>query len=327
MESLPRLTVVMPVLDGQAVLPSSLEALVHSDLPRAEWELLIVDDGSADGPGFARNLAAEHAEAPVLVFIDADVCVHADTLGHILLRFEDAPELGALFGAYDDRPADPRFLSQYRNLLHRYVHLRGAGDAETFWAGCGAVRSDLFEALGGFDTEAFPRPQIEDIELGYRIRDAGYRILLDPTVAATHLKRWTFLGIVKTDLFDRGLPWMRLLLRSDRQATLNVGHAEKLKTALVGLALLIVAIGVVRASLLLTLTGLIPAAVVVAWNLHLLRWFARKRGWFFAARAIPMNLLYYVISGLAVVLACVEFGLYLGRRERGTSSTRIQGNH
>jgi hypothetical protein len=183
----------------------------------------------------------------VLLFVDADVVVHGDTLRRVLDAFDADAGLGALFGAYDDAPAHPSFLSQYRNLLHRYVHLRGAGQADTFWAGCGAVRTDAFVEVGGFDAARFPRPQIEDIELGYRLRDAGHRIEIRPEVQAKHLKRWTFAGMLRTDLLDRGVPWMGLLLERRSGAgdgrNLNVGRLEKLKTGLVGLGLLMAAIG------------------------------------------------------------------------------------
>jgi hypothetical protein len=83
-----------------------------------------------------------------------------------------------------------------------------------------------FLAIGGFDTVRFPRPQIEDIELGYRLRDAGGRIVLDPTVQGTHLKQWTFWRMLRTDVIDRGIPWMRLLLerRGRTRTSLNTGR-------------------------------------------------------------------------------------------------------
>ena len=57
-------------------------------------------------------------------------------------------------------------VSQYRNLLHHFVHQHGHAEASTFWAGCGAIRRAAFDAVGGFDAARFPRPSIEDIELG-----------------------------------------------------------------------------------------------------------------------------------------------------------------
>src|SRR5690606_37188404 len=90
-----------------------------------------------------------------------------------------------------------------------------------------------FTAAGGFDTLRFPRPQIEDIELGYRLRDRGGRILLDPAIEGTHLKRWHLWQMLRTDVRDRGIPWMRLLLerRGKTTGTLNTGLEEHFKVA------------------------------------------------------------------------------------------------
>jgi Glycosyl transferase family 2 len=323
-----KLSVLIPVLNGRELLPKSLGALLESNLAREEWEVVLVDDGSTDGtaewatsrvdrvvsvdggprgPGFARNIGAAEAKGDIIVLVDADVCVHPDALRRFRDHFDSSDDVGAVFGAYDDTPTSPDFLSQYRNLYHRYVHLQGAGDTETFWAGCGAVRRDLFTRLGGFDTVAYPRPQIEDIELGYRIRDAGYRIVLDPAIEGTHLKRWSFGKMVKTDLFDRGVPWMRLLLGDGpggrREATLNVGGSEKFKTVLVGLSCLLLGLAVVLLQPALAVVALGPLAVVALMTLPVYRWFAEQRGVGFAVRVVPLNILYYLISGIAVAIA------------------------
>jgi hypothetical protein len=60
----------------------------------------------------------------VLVFVDSDVVVSARSLGQIARRLESDPGLGAVFGAYDEHPADPGFLSQGRNLAHSFIHQR-----------------------------------------------------------------------------------------------------------------------------------------------------------------------------------------------------------
>jgi len=179
-----------------------------------------VQESPADaGPAAARNLAASRTDADVLVFVDSDVEVHADALGKISRHFERDPELAAVFGAYDDEPADRGLTSRYRNLLHHHVHAGGAGEAETFWAGLGAIRREAFEAAGGFDADRFPEPSVEDIELGMRLRRHGGRILLDPSIRGRHLKRWTPLSMVATDFGRRGVPWTRLLLREGSDST------------------------------------------------------------------------------------------------------------
>ena len=55
------------------------------------------------------------------------------------------PALTAVMGSYDDTPSEPGLVSQYRNLLHHFVHQVGREKASTFWAGCGAVRRGAFQ--------------------------------------------------------------------------------------------------------------------------------------------------------------------------------------
>lgn len=190
------------------------------------------------GPAAARNLAAARAGADVLVFVDSDVEVHPDALEKIASHFSADPDLTALFGAYDDDPADPALTSLYRNLLHHHVHSEAAGEAETFWAGLGAVRRKDFEAAGGFDAERFPKSSVEDIELGMRLHRSGAKIVLDPEIRGRHLKAWTPVGMVHTDFARRGVPWMRLLLRNgDDSNALNLSRQRRL-SALASVALL-----------------------------------------------------------------------------------------
>ena len=81
----------------------------------------------------------------------------------------------------------------------------------------------MFLEFGGFDPRLYPRPAIEDIELGYRLTRAGHRIVLARDVLATHMKRWTLTEMVRTDIFRRGVPWMLLIKRSGTIETdLNV---------------------------------------------------------------------------------------------------------
>ncbi len=320
----PRFSVVMPVHNGAAVLPASLGALLNSDLPRDRWELIVVDDASTDGsaalnaradvliqrpppargPAHARNVGSSAARGEWLVFVDADVRLHPDALSRIAQVIDTEPDIAAVFGAYDGHPTAPGLLSQYRNLLHHYVHAHSPGDAETFWAGLGAMRRDVFAAAGGFDAVRYSRPQIEDIELGYRVRAAGHRILLRPEIQGTHLKRWTLRSLVLGDLLDRGIPWMRLWLRQPerhRTGTLNLQTGERVYTALVGAAVAAIVLWAVRREPGWLFGAAGCAAAVLAGNLTLLRWFAERRGTWFALGVVPLRLLYYLLNGIAAL--------------------------
>ena len=330
-----RLSVIVPVYQGEAVLPPVLDALRASDLPRDRWELIVVDDASTDatatiatgyadtlvsltplprGPAFARNRGVEAAIGEWVVFIDADVRVHRDTLRRFVAVIEEDPTIDAIFGAYDDAPPVPGFISQYRNLLHRYVHLSSAGEADSFWAGCGAVRRSTFLSVGGFDAERFPRPQIEDIELGYRIRDAGGRIVLRPEIQAAHLKRWTFWRALKVDIFDRGVPWVRLLLERDRLtsgAQLNLKRGERSKAVAVVAAVGLIGLAIVTWRPEPFAASIALLGAVAYTNRAQLRWFVARRGLFFAVGTLPLQFLYYVVSAVSVAIG---LGERLGRR-------------
>jgi hypothetical protein len=224
------------------------------------------------------------------------VCIHGDVLSRFAARFRDDERLGAVLGSYDDQPSAPAFVSQYRNLLHHYVHQRNAGYARSFWAGCGAVRRQPFIDAGMFDENRYGRPQIEDVELGYRMHDRGYRLLLDPSILGQHRKQWTLGGMVRSDFSHRGVPWTHLLLERGELFgghSLSVGPTDKLSAAAVGvLAVCILLLIVFHNGLAIAATVVCLVALVVL-NRDLISWYARKRGPRFAAGAFVMHLIYH----------------------------------
>jgi glycosyltransferase involved in cell wall biosynthesis len=331
-----RLSVIVPIYNCVPFLHRCLAALRASAW--TDYEIIAVDDASTDdtpavaeqygarvlrlerngGPGRARNRGAALAQGEILVFIDSDVCVHADTLSRIEAHFREHPHSDAVMGSYDDTPADPSFVSQYKNLFHHYVHQQSRTEAWTFWAGCGAMRRDVFLKFGGFD-EAYTRPCIEDIELGNRLHAAGHRIDLDPEIQVTHLKKWTLWGLIRTDVRDRGVPWFLLMRRNrDMPADLNVTGAQRL---CVGLIVIVIVFGLglgldwlagsplprllARSAAL----GAIAAATLLVYlNRDFYRFFVRKRGWRFALGTIPLHWLYYLYCGASVALAFAALG-------------------
>jgi hypothetical protein len=317
----PVLSVIVPVRDGAEFLPRCLHSLRTSETGGVPWELVVVDDGSTDDSAEiaagladrlirlpvplkasgARNRGADVARGAILVFVDADVCVHADALWRLYDILARDPQVSAVFGAYDLAPAAPGFVSQYRNLLHHYVHQREAGEAVTFWTGLGAIRREAFELVGRFDEGQI----LDDIELGYRLSARGHRILLRPEIQGTHLKRWTLLKMAVVDVRDRGVPWTRLLLgRRDMigRPTLNVRRGEQVLTGLMGLAILLTVAALVSGRSTWLALGALAAALIVVGNWRLIAWLARQRGWWFALRTIPLRLVYYTLNVASVGL-------------------------
>jgi glycosyltransferase involved in cell wall biosynthesis len=346
------LSIVIPVRNGGQAFTACLSALAQARAAchgLAETELIVVDDGSTDGspaaaraagarllampapgghgPAAARNLGVRAAAGDFVFFVDADVALHADALRRALETFQADPSLEACFGSYDDQPATPNFLSQYKNLLHHYVHQHAHGQASTFWTGCGAMRLSTFLALGGFDEQTYGRPSIEDIDLGYRLRRRGGEILLLKDMQCCHLKRWTARSLLQSDVFERGIPWTVLLWRESRArgtseplfATgdllrlpdpalarkpflldLNLQTSNRLSVALT--ALLLASLAGVPFWPGLWLAPVLAAMCLLALNWQLYAFFARRRGWGFALSAIPWHWLYYVYNSVSFIL-------------------------
>ena len=203
----PTVSVIIPVHNGGEDFHRCLSAVTELEPPPDE--IIVVVDGDTDGseclaegfdvqvliapthggPARARNLGARTARSDILFYVDADVVVPHDAILQVADAFSHEPDLVAVFGSYDNAPAATNFLSQYKNLFHHHVHQTGREEASTFWAACGAIRRGVFLALGGFD-ERYREPSIEDIELGYRLTQAGHRVRLRKTLQVKHLKHW-----------------------------------------------------------------------------------------------------------------------------------------
>lgn len=196
------------------------------------------------GPAVIRNHVAKQAKGDLLFFTDSDVTLLPNCIQKAREIFTAYPDIVALIGSYDDEPLYQTLVSKFRNLLHHYTHQNGNEDAQTFWGACGLIKKEIFEEIGGF-SEAYPKPSIEDIELGYRLKDKGYQLRLDKDLQVKHLKKWTFYSMVYTDVFCRAKPWTELLSGNklwSEMNDLNIRAKDKLSLVLYLVILLALAI-------------------------------------------------------------------------------------
>ena len=337
--NLPTVSVVVPVFNSGQHFHRCLASLSRTAPPPDE--IIVVADGEGDGcwraaeefasrvielpvtggPARARNHGARVASGDILFFIDSDVAVPADIIRRLITIFTGEPHLAAVIGSYDDQPAETNFLSQYKNLLHHYVHQNGCAEGFTFWGACGAIRREIFLALEGFD-ERYRKPSIEDIEFGYRLKRAGHQIRLAKEIQVTHLKRWRALSLLKSDFFHRALPWTELVLRARHLPDdLNLRRSSRF-SALAACGLAVSLVAGFRSRLALAFAGLL-ALFLFSGNSSLYVFFYRKRGVKFMLRAIPWHWFYLFYGALAFAIGAVRFLIdhFMARASGGAKIT------
>jgi hypothetical protein len=322
-------TIVMPAYNAGSYLPRVIPAALAA---LKGGRLIVVDAGSSDataqiaedlgarvlrlghngGPALARNRGVELVTTPICLFIDADCLAHENVVDVARAAFEATPDLVSLTGSYDDSPPEQNFFSQYMNLRHHYTHQHADPEGSSFWAGCGAVSTDVFRRVGGFDERQFTMPMIEDIELGCRLRSQG-RMRLDPALQVTHLKHWTLGGVVKTDIFSRAAPWSRLILSTGELPNdLNLAWTQRLASAMAPLTLLapLTIPATVARGWFGTAAVLIALATVSGWlQRRMFALFWRRRGPAFAIGGILFHQVHLIYSAATLVVLAAQSAL------------------
>ncbi len=211
----PEVSIVIPVFDGFALTCTCLDSILEHGSARS-FEVVVSDDGSRDetrslesqvsgvrvvrspgNRGFveACNRGAAEARGRHLVFLNNDTFVTPGWLESLLEPFED-PGVG-LVGAKLVYP-DGR-LQEAGGIVFSdgsaWNHGRGddpwrpkygfRSDADYCSGACLAIRSDLFEQLGGFDTRFAPM-YYEDVDLAFAVRAAGRRVVYQPEAVIVH---------------------------------------------------------------------------------------------------------------------------------------------
>ena len=161
--------------------------------------------------------------------------------------------------------------------------------------------------IGTFN-KRYHRPSIEDIELGYRLRRAGYKIRLLKDLEVKHLKRWEVLSLLKTDFFCRALPWTDLILREGRFIDdLNVKLSSRISVVMTYLLLLALLPTLWIPWLFVPAIFLIIGLLTLNWDLYC--FFTDKRGLGFSVKTVFWHWLYFFYSGLAFAIGLVKHGI------------------
>jgi GT2 family glycosyltransferase len=136
------------------------------------------------GPAAARNRGAMECSGQVLVFTDDDCIATPNWLDSMLEPFEQ-PEVVGVKGAY--RTRQKSLLARFVQIEYedRYRLMNSADSIDFVDTYSAAFRRDRFFEMNGYDT-SFPVACAEDIELSYRMSNAGWKMKFAPGAVVYH---------------------------------------------------------------------------------------------------------------------------------------------
>jgi len=229
-------SVIVPVRNGSKTLSLCLQSLRNAG--GADTEIIVVDDDSDDespeiaaeyadtvirltccaGASSARNSGAEQSCGDIIVFVDSDVVVPDHAFNALKDSFQSSAAPDAVQGIYARNCPYTNPASQYKNLYYHFIwtHLvksEWLNSAASFFL---AVKREVFEEIGGFDTQIIV-PTVEDAEWGHRAVRAGKRILQNREIQVIHYREYSVRGLLFYD-YRLSMAKMKFLLRRMFQA-------------------------------------------------------------------------------------------------------------
>lgn len=220
-----RLSVIIPTHNRAKILNDCLKAIFRQSLPKKNYEVIVVDDGSRDdtrevakrfkkkyenfryiyqkrqGQGIARNKGVEKATGDVIVFIGDDIIATRDFLSeHMRYHLRHHKENQAVLGFTTWHPKlkitpfmewltnGSSILGKFGGHQFAYEKLKGGKEADYnfFYTSNISLKYDLIDKFP-FDP-SFSGYGWEDIELGYRLhRRVGLKIYYNPKAVGYHL--------------------------------------------------------------------------------------------------------------------------------------------
>ena len=230
----PFISIVVPIRNEEATIERLTRSLLDQDYPHDRYEILMADGGSSDrtrallslvdvearvrvldNPGrtapAALNVAIAEAKGDIVTRVDGHSFVAPDYLSRIVAVMEETGE--SVVGGPVLMLADTPFREALVAALYSKVAV-GAVPYRTLQTRAfveslqtGSFRRAVLDRVGPFDETL---AVVEDLDMNTRIRKAGYKLLLDPSIRFWYLPRPS-LGALGRQIFAVGLVKARIL--------------------------------------------------------------------------------------------------------------------
>jgi len=329
-------SVIIPAYNAARTLPALLESLEAQEF--RDFETIVVDDCSTDetaaiakregvayyclpensGPATARNFGVTVSQGAWLVFVDSDMELKHDTMARIAETLERTGA-DALVASYTHTPRNPGFVPRYK-ALWEYISIdcgvplneEGVARIATWAPRPGVVSRKAYDGVGGFNTR-FRGADLEDMEFGYRLAEAGYVIVLAPHVRSWHHYPASWQKEMG-DFTRRVALWSGMFAGRKKLESTGEGSPSRALADVFGFLTAPLAVAgflfppfwlamVFAFGLFVTLNR---AFVILAW---------REEGTWFALKAVLFRLVHSLVVGFAI-----PYGLVFCRPEKGLAS-------
>lgn len=231
-----KISVLVPCYNQAKHIRHTVKAILEQTIPPDE--VIVVDDASEDeivallqdfpvtlirhhqnqGPAAARNTALYAAKGDIVVYIDADAYADLHLIETLLRAYAEFPD--PTLGGIGGRGVESNVQTIYDRW--RAIHARqdfGSSRCQVpFLFGlCASYKREVLLQIGGFDT-FFRINAGEDVDLGYRLRKAGYKLYYVPEAIVYHQHSDT-----KDSLLKVQYNWFYWTYFAKKRAGLNPG--------------------------------------------------------------------------------------------------------
>lgn len=303
-----RVTVIMPVRNEADFIAQSLGAVLKQDYPHDRLQVIVADGHSEDATceiiqhlaaqhpeidlkmldnphkivptGF--NLALQQASGEIIIRVDGHTVIAPDYVRQCVaaLANSDAACVGGRMNAIANQPTGEAIALATSTPFGigggQFHYSDQATWVDTVYMG--AWPRQLFDELGGFDEELVRN---QDDEFSYRLRAAGHRIWLDPTIISHYFCRDSIRHLWR-QYYQYGFYKVRVMQKHPRQMRPRQFAPPLLVATVIG--------GLILApfSIYIRILWLIALALYLTANLAASLYTARKAGWRHLVRLPPV---------------------------------------
>ena len=226
----PTISIVIPCKNESNVIGATLTSMSQIDYPKSNIEIIVIDDNSTDNTlaiaksmDYIKNLKVIHNSesygksnsinrilkdiyTEFILVLDADHLIDKDYINKALLNFKNS-KVACVQSINSIRNGHTNILTRLIQMeyLGRYEVLYSGRSMGLFMGSGGVFKTNILKSLGGFDGHMLT----EDIEVSYRVYEAGYKIVFDDSLSTYEL---TTIDI--KNYFKQRHRWFRGIMQS-----------------------------------------------------------------------------------------------------------------